>query len=296
MDEKIKEKYIKAGKIAAQARDYGASLAKPGIKLLDLAEAIERKIEQLGGKPAFPVNLSLNAQAAHYTPYTNDPSILKADDYLKIDVGVHIDGYIGDTAITVRPAGKDKMIECSEKMLEEALKLFVPGEKLSHIGEVIENIAKKHGFNPVANLTGHRVEQFSVHSPPGVLNVKNNSDYVLQEGDVFGVEPFCTNGAGRVKDSTPVLIYAFMADKPVRSFEGRKIIEMSKVKYNGLPFAKRWIEEQFSPVKATLILRQLAELGALHPYPILREVADGNVAQSEHTVIVSEKPIITTRI
>jgi methionine aminopeptidase len=87
-----------------------------------------------------------------------------------------------------------------------------------------------------------------------------------------------------------------MADKPIRTPEGRKILEMAKVKYNKLPFAKRWIEEQFSPVKATLILKQLAELGVLHPYPILREVADGNVAQAEHTVIVSEKPIVTTRI
>ncbi len=220
MEKEIQKKYLEAGKINKQVRDYAVGLAKPGIKLFDLAEAIERKIEELGGKIAFPVNLSLNSAAAHYTPPLNDPTILKENDYLKIDIGVHIDGYIGDAAVTVR-SEKDKLIECSEKMLEEALKLFVPGEKLSHIGEIIENVTKEFGFNPVRNLTGHRVEQFSVHASPGVLNVKNDSPYVLQEGDVFGVEPFCTNGVGKIKDSSPTLIYAWITDKPIRSPDGR---------------------------------------------------------------------------
>ncbi len=295
MEEEIKQKYIKAGKVAAEARNYGVSLAKPGIKLLDLAEAIERKIEELGGRPAFPVNLSLNSHAAHYTPHKNDPITLKEEDYLKIDVGVHIDGYIGDTAVTVRPAGKDELIKCSEKMLEEALKLFVPGEKLSHIGEVIENVTKEFGFNPIRNLTGHGLERFSVHSPPGVMNIKNNSPHTLKEGEVFGVEPFCTNGSGRVKDTSTTLIYGFIQNKPIRSPEGRKILEIIKG-FNGLPFAKRWIERYISPIKTSMILKQLSDLGALHPYPVLKEVSDGNVAQTEHSVIVSEKPIVTTKI
>ena len=293
MEKEIQEKYLKAGQINKQVREYALTLAKPGIKLFDLAEAIERKIEELGGKPAFPVNLSLNSIAAHFSPAKNDSTVFNERDYLKIDIGVHIDGYIGDAAVTVRTE-KDKLIECSEKMLEEALKLFVPGEKLSHIGEVIENTAKEFGFNPVRNLTGHRVEQFSVHAPPGVLNVKNDSPYILQEGDVFGVEPFCTDGSGKVKDSSPTLIYAWITDKPIRSPEGRKILELAK-SYNRLPFAKRWIERKISPLKATMLLNQLERIGALHGYPILKEISDGNVAQTEHTVIVSEKPIITTQ-
>jgi len=296
MNEEITQKYIKAGSIAAQTRDYGESLCKPGIKLLDLAEAIERKIIELGGGIAFPVNLSLNSDAAHYTPHRNDATVLQAEDYLKIDVGVHVDGFIGDTAVTVRPAGKDELIKCSEQMLEEALKLFIPGEKIARVGEIVEAIAIENGFRPIRNLTGHRVEQYSVHSPPAVMNIKNDSDYILKEGDVFGVEPFCTDGAGMVKDSPQTLIYGYMANRPIRSPEGRRILEMSKSKFNGLPFARRWIEREISPLKTNLILKQLAQIGALHLYPVLRESSDGMVSQSEHTIIVSEKPIITTKI
>ncbi len=295
MDKTILEKYIQAGKIAKETLEYGKALVKDGATALEIAEAIEKKIFELGGKPAFPVNIGINETAAHFTPVLQSKEIIKAEDYVKLDLGVHIDGYIADTAVTIRPAGKDKMVLCSEKMLEAALPLFVPGGKLSEIGEAIENVSKEFGFNPVRNLTGHGLKQYDLHAGTNVYNVKNSSNKKLEEGEAYAVEPFCTTGTGLVKDSEPALIFMWLADKPVRSAEARKILELAKTKYNRLPFAKRWIEKQFSPLKLNLAINELTRTGALHAFAQLKEVSGKPVAQSEHTVIVADKPIVTTR-
>lgn len=295
MDKQILEKYIQAGKIAKETLEYGRTLVKEGVTALEIAELIEKKIFELGGKPAFPVNIGINETAAHFTPVLQSREIIKAEDYVKLDLGVHIDGYIADTAVTIRSAGKDKMILCSEKMLEAALPLFVPGAKLSEIGEAIENVSKEFGFNPVRNLTGHGLEQYDLHAGTNVYNVKNSSKKILEDGEVYAIEPFCTAGTGLVKDSEPALIFMWVADKPVRSAEARKILELAKTNYARLPFAKRWIEKTFSPLKLSLATNELSRIGALHAFAQLKEVSGKPVAQSEHTVIVAEKPIVTTR-
>ncbi|TRZ54185.1 type II methionyl aminopeptidase [archaeon] len=294
MDKQILDKYLHAGRIAKETLDYGKALVKDGAGVLEIAEAIEKKIFELGGKPAFPVNIGINETAAHFTPVLQSRDIIKAEDYVKLDLGVHIDGYIADTAVTIRSAGKDKMILCSEKMLDAALPFFVPGGKLSEIGEAIENVSKEFGFNPIRNLTGHGLKQYDLHAGTNVYNVKNSSKKILEAGGVYAIEPFCTTGTGLVKDSEPALIFMWLADKPVRSAEARKILELAKNKYNGLPFAKRWLEKSFSPLKLNLAINELSRIGALHAFAQLKEVSGKPVAQSEHTVIVAEKPIVTT--
>lgn len=295
MDKKILEKYMEAGRLSAEVRDYGASLVRPGTKLLDLAEAIDRKIAELKAEPAFPVNISINEIAAHYSPTLQDQTVIKAEDYVKVDIGIQVDGYIGDTAITVRPAGKDKLIECSEKMLETALKMFTPGTKMKDIGEAIENVAKRHGFNPIRNLSGHGLEQYDLHARSTVPNIKTNDDYVLKEGEVWAVEPFCTAGDGMVKESEPAMIFMFVQDKPGRTPESRKILELAKNRWHTLPFAKRWLQKELGSIKVEMALRQLIAANAIHVFDPLKEVSGKPVAQSEHTVIVAKEPIVTTR-
>ena len=294
MEKEILEKYKKAGKIAAKALKHGSSLIKSGLKLVSLADAVEKKIIELGGKPAFPVNISVNDMAAHYAPVLNDKTIINENDYVKLDVGVHIDGYIGDTATTIRPSGKDKLIECSEEMLKKALLLFKPGNTIEEIGEAIENVAKKYSLNSVRNLTGHSLGQYDLHAGVTIPNVKILSAYKIKEGEVYAVEPFCTEGAGHVKDSGSSLIFRWISDRPVRNVEARKILEMAKSEYSRLPFAKRWVQKKVSSLKVDLALRELIAVNALYGYKPLREISEKPVAQAEHTIIVSEKPIITT--
>ena len=95
------ECYLKAGKIASEQREKTRRKDHVGSSLLTICESIEREIKEKGGMPAFPVNVSLNDVAAHYTAEPNDETIVREDDVLKIDIGVHIEGYIADTAVTI---------------------------------------------------------------------------------------------------------------------------------------------------------------------------------------------------
>lgn len=294
MEKEIEENYIKAGKIASKVREYACSLIQPSAFVLDIVEKIEKRMEALGGSPAFPVNISINDMAAHWHPECNDQTAIKEGDYVKIDVGVHVDGYIGDTAKTVRVAGKDNLITCSEKMLEEMLKMVRPGTTVGDIGEVAEKVAKEFGFNPVRNLTGHSLGRYDVHAGLTIPNIKNDSQYQLREDEIIAIEPFCTAGNGFVKDSGKPLILRWIIDRPTRLVEARKILEIARTEYERLPFAKRWIQKRFSPLKVELSLKELLSSNALYGYEPLREVSGKPVAQSEHTVIVKEKPIITT--
>lgn len=294
MESEIEEKYIRAGKIASRVREYARELVQNGAFVVDIAEKIDKKIAGFGAKPAFPVNISINDIAAHWHPEMNDQTAIKEDDYVKIDVGVHVDGYIGDTATTVRVAGKDDLIICSEKMLEKALEIVRPGLTIGELGEAIENVAKDFGFNPIINLTGHSLGHYDVHAGLTIPNVKNDSQYQLREDEVIAIEPFCTAGNGFVKDSGKPLILRWIVDRPTRMLEARKILELSRTEFERLPFAKRWLQKRFSPLKVELALRELISSNALYGYEPLREVSGKPVAQTEHTLIVKEKPIITT--
>jgi methionyl aminopeptidase len=181
-------------------------------------------------------------------------------------------------------------------MLDNALKIIRPGITIGEIGEAIENTAKDFGFNPVRNLTGHSLDRFDIHAGMTVPNVKTDSKYQLREDEIYAIEPFCTAGNGVVKDSGSALIFRWIVDRPTRMIEARKILELSRDKYEKLPFAKRWIQKEFSPLKVELALKELLAVNALYGYQPLREVSNKPVAQSEHSIIVKEKPIILTAL
>jgi methionyl aminopeptidase len=287
MEKEIIENYGKARSISDSIIPFARSLVRENVRILELAENIEKKIFELGGRPAFPVNISINENAAHYTPDINDSTALKENDLVKVDIGIHINGYIWDRAFTVC-IGKEShpLIEASEKALQEALKLIKLGTKIFEISEVVENTIAEFGFNPIRNLCGHGLQQYTQHASPTIPNGKNTIIEEIEEGQVIAMEVFSTNGVGLVKESSPVLIYRFLQEKPVRLWEARKILEKSSREFEGLPFAKRWLATVAAGAKLDLALKQLIGIGALTEYPVLKEEANGLVAQTEETVIV----------
>ena len=295
MEKEVLEKYLKAGRICAEIRDELSEILKPGTSLLKIAETVEKKIQEKGGKPAFPVNISVNDITAHYTPSFNDPRVISPGDLVKIDIGVHADGFIGDMAFTycTEPSS---LIECSEQCIKAALEVIKPGITISEISKAIEGCVKERGLGLIVNLTGHTLERFVFHGSPSIPNIHNNSGHKFKEGDVIALEPFVTQTNGYVKDSGTVEIYRFLRDRPVRLPEAREILRLAKTEYAELPFAKRWLYRHFSPLKVSLALRQLEAVGAIETYPVLKETECKRVAQSEHTIIVMEKSIVTTRV
>lgn len=287
MEKEILENYKKSQAISGSAITFARGLVKENVKILDIAEKIENKIKELGGGIAFPVNMSINENAAHYTPDIADNIVLKADDLVKVDIGVHCNGYIWDSAFTVCIGQKTHpLIEASEKGLEEALKLIKPGTKVYEISEVVEDTINDLGFNPIHNLCGHGLEQHNQHALPTIPNGKNTIKDEIEAGQAIAMEVFTTDGVGLVKESSPVLIYKYRQEKPVRLWEARQILKKARDDFERLPFTKRWLANVTTPMKIDLALKQLMDVDALIGYPVLKEETNGKVAQTEETIIV----------
>jgi methionyl aminopeptidase len=283
----IIEKYEMSKKISDKIMDLARSLIKENAKILEIAEKIEEKIKSLGGSPAFPVNISINENAAHYTPDIDDPTILKKGDLVKIDFGVHVDGYIWDRAFSMLIGNRENdLIEAAKKAVENAIKAIRPGIKVCEISEIIENTVNEFKLKPIYNLSGHGLERFTQHAEPSIPNCKNNIQDEIKEGQAIAIEVFTTRGVGLVKESGQALIYKYERERPLRLWEARKILERAKGDFMGMPFAKRWVKDIASGIKLELALKQLVEVGALKSYSVLKEESNAPVAQEEETIIV----------
>ena len=281
--ELVLDKYRKAGKILAGIREEAIAKVKEGGLLVEVAEFVEQSIRERGGEPAFPCNISLNEEAAHATPSIADERVF-GTELVKIDIGVHVDGYIGDSAVTVDLSGEHaELVRASEAALNEAIKIIRDGVSTVELGEVIEHTIRGHGYKPIVNLSGHGLARYNSHAPPTIPNVRYEHGVLLRENDVVAIEPFATGGVGKVVESGTVEIYGLIKAKPVRVNEAKKLLEAIK-NYQGLPFAKRWLPRE----RLDLALRTLKNVGALREYPVLREEEKGLISQAEHTVIVTK--------
>ena len=288
-----KEKILKAGKIASEAREFIRKKIKKGMKLIEIANMLEDKIFELHGKPAFPTCLSVDNIAAHATPSYDDSRI--ALGLLKVDFGVHIDGWIADTAFSIDLENSEenkKMILASENAVESAIKTIKTKISLGEIGKNIQKEIELLGFAPIINLCGHSVERWILHAGISIPNFDNRSSFQVQEG-LYAIEPFSTNGNGKIHDGRPSGIYKLENEKNPRSQIAREILEFIIEEYNTLPFCSRWLVKKFG-TKSLIALKQLEENGNIHSYAELVESSNGKVAQTEHTILVEKKEIIVT--
>lgn len=288
------EKLKKAGEIARKIKEFAKEIIRPQMPLLEIANKIDAKIFELGGKPAFPINLSINEIAAHATPAFNETE--KAHGLLKVDVGIHIDGFVADTALSLdleNSKENKELIESAEFALSQALKKTKINCSLREIGAAIEDSIKSRGFQPIINLSGHSINRYDLHSGLTIPNYDNFQELELEEG-VYAIEPFATTGHGRVKDGKPSGIYHLENDIQVRDTFAREILAYIKEEYSTLPFCSRWLVQKFGS-RALIALRRLEEAQILHHYPQLIEIDRKPVAQAEHTVILTKnEKIITT--
>ncbi len=290
-----KQKILKAGKIAKEVREWIKPQIKKDILLLEIAEKIEEKIVGLGGKPAFPVNLSINDIAAHYTPAFDDKT--KAYGLLKVDFGVHIDGWIADNAFSVDLENTEenkKLIQASEDALNKSLSVIKPQSPISVSGAAVFNAIDSHGFSPIVNLSGHSLEKYDLHAGITIPNIDNKTNTLFASG-AYAIEPFATTGVGKVYDGKPSGIYSLIDERNVRNPTARKILDFVIEEYSTLPFCSRWIVKKFGQ-GALFGLKQLEDNGNLHQFSQLIEVSHKNVSQAEHTILVEKDKVeITTK-
>lgn len=292
------DKYRKSGEIHKEVRKQIKPTVKAGMPVIELCEKIETLIIEKGGKPAFPANVSINHIAAHYTSPHNDELRIGEKDVVKVDFGVHIDGYIADGAFTVSfDSEYDSLVESAEKSLEKALDAFKPGVKTNEIGKIIEETIKEYGYRPIKDLSGHTVDQYMVHGGKVVPNISVPHGYKIEQGEAYGVETFATTGKGAAHETNYCYIYSLLPIRiPVR-FEGsRKVISMVRKEYKTLPFAERWLTKRIPPLSLKMGFKELTSKGLLQKYYVLSDIKGSRVAQSEHTVIVTEDGIEITTI
>ena len=291
------ENYIKAGKIASEVREYARTQDHTGRTLSEICNDVENEIIKKGGAPAFPVNVSLNDIAAHYTAVPNDPTVVKNTDVLKIDVGVHIDGYIADTAVTVSFDSKyQDLIDIAQRALDEAIGIARSNTRVSDIGRIIEKTITKYGCKPIQNLSGHSLERYTIHAGQSIPNIWTiGHSFNLSVNNVYAIEPFVTtkDGQGIVYEGKVKNIFGIASRKRTKDQRADEFLEYLWNKFKTLPFALRWVVKDYEEKEALSLLGTLLKKKNVHAYPILVEGSNRIVVQAEHTIIPQESNTIT---
>ncbi len=291
--------YVNAGKIASEVRENARRKNHVGSTLEEICNSIEKEINSKGGKCAFPVNVSLNDIAAHYTAEPNDKTIVKDTDLLKIDLGVQINGHIADTAVTVCYDPKyDFLVQAAESALKEAMSIIRVGTKSSDVGKTIENTTKQMGGIPIANLSGHSLEQYTIHAGKSVPNIWSIGSFSFQSTEAYACEPFVTTqeGSGFVREGKIRNIFSLITRKRTKEEDANKLIDFIWQRFNMLPFALRWLIPEYSEKNARDLLDKLIKNKVVRSYPILVEANNQRVAQAEHTFIPQDNSVLVTTI
>jgi methionyl aminopeptidase len=289
LDDEILEYYCEAGRLASSILSRGTGMIQPGRSIRDVVIAIEEMVHEQGAGLAFPLNLSLNEDAAHDTASPDDERIFCSGDVIKLDLGVHLEGYIADTATTIDLGDHGLLLEASQRALEHAVSMVKPGVMVSDLGGCIQQEIESRGFKPIVNLTGHGLARYTIHTPPSIPNFPAPGGGKLESGMVFAIEPFATTGSGRVSDKTRVEIFQQIGIKPVRLSSARRILGLVRER-RGMPFARRWISVE----KQDFALASLVSQGIIRAYPVLADVPGSVVSQHEHTLIVTDEGCMVT--
>lgn len=316
------ESYEKAGAIASKVRKEAAKKITAGMKVVDFVDWIESEITKTGAGLSFPCNISINQIAAHYTSPPNDDTVFCYGDIVKIDLGAEIDGYISDTAVTVviegdnidcvdengkafnmpgrlddgNPVVSDddlderyNLIEASSNALENVLSIVKDGVTLNDIGKTVQDTISSYGFTPIVSLAGHSLEKNNLHAGISIPNYPDGSTYQLKEGDHVAIEPFATSGAGITSDIPEYYIFSFVNNKPIRNPQSKVLLKNISKNNRYFPFAQRHVKTSMDDSHFVRAMRPLIMSGSIYPHAVLKDKADGMVAQTEHTVIVEKE-------
>ena len=297
-EEELKEKKLeshrKAGKIAKEALQKAADMTKPGVKVMDLITEIEQFIIDQDGQIGFPMNVSINNVAAHYTSGMRDTTEIENGMVVKLDLGVHVEGFIADTATTVNLSDDpdlENIFTAAKESMEAGIDMIKVGTKTNEIGKKIYEIIKSYKYNPIKDLSGHTVEQWMVHGGKQIPLIPKPKGDTIEEGDVFAVETFASTGEGQTHAMHYGNIYQLIVNRvpKIRNKSAKKLIGFIAKYYKTLPFCQRsWMKELAVPRFA---INDLINTGVLLEYKVLSDIKGSFVAQSEKTVFVHEDHI-----
>jgi len=283
----IVEQYVKSGRITKELRSLVRERVRPGMGYVETCEWIEKEIVARGGAAAFPTGIGVNHVTAHYAPQEADESKFLETDVIKVDFGVHVEGYVTDTAVTLTFNPEyELLVEAAERTLNAAIGALKSERRVGEIGREIRREASRFGFKTIENLTGHTVDRYVVHAGKSIPNLFVQNMPSLKEEDVFAVEPFLTLGsaAGYVVDSEAETIFSLLARKSTGVKELDEFASRLWEERKTLPFTPRWYVSEFGRERVDRIIKELVRRRLMRGYPTLVEASMKPVAQFEHTM------------
>jgi methionyl aminopeptidase len=204
------EKMRRSGRIVRQVLDTVREAVAPGVTTMDLERVAERKIKELGAKPAFkgyydyPCVLctSVNNEIVHGIP--SERRMLKEGDIVSIDTGVVLDGFYGDAAITVPVGGEltpelKKLLEVTRESLYQGIEAARVGNTVGDVGAAVQKLVEANGFSVVREFVGHGIGT-RLHEDPQVPNYgMPGTGPKLRDGMVLAIEPMVNAGRSETR-------------------------------------------------------------------------------------------------
>ncbi len=275
----------KAGKIASRCREWARENIRPGVEIRTILETIEEMIREAGAHPGFPAQSSRNDVAAHYCSSPEDKTTYEEGDCVKVDLGVHVDGYITDTATTVDLSSDGRwgeLIASSSNALAAAIASIEDGVPVGELGAAIERTITAAGYEPVRNLTGHGLARWKVHTPPQIPNYGERGGGRLKTGMLFAIEPFASTGRGYIREQGKSEV--FMMVRPPKKAKGLNRDILREIdSWRGLPIARRYFNA-FDRTELEDVISKLTKQGSMLRFPPLVEDSGIMVAQTEHSI------------
>lgn len=298
--------YRKAGKIGYEVLNTVKDMIKPGTPIIEICETTESMILEKGAEGfGFPTNVSIDNIAAHYSSPHGDENLVPDTGIIKLDLGVHVNGYIADTAISVNLSPELKELKlAAEEGFKAGMEIIQIGTLPSVVGKNIEDTITSYGYLPIRELSGHKLGRYELHGDKRLPNIGvpyDPAEASLQAGEAYALETFASTGTGSVHEvSGNRYIYMLLPRRvALRNPVSRKIYSTAHKKYKTLPFAERWLSsyDNFNRSRVRFALRELMNNAGVVAYPPLADEKGSYVAQYENTFIITENEgvIVTTQ-
>ncbi|KAK0627024.1 methionine aminopeptidase 2-like protein [Immersiella caudata] len=302
--------YRHAAEAHRQTRKWAREFIQPGKGLTEVADGIEDSVRALVGHSGleegdglkagmgFPTGLSINHCAAHYNPNAGNKMVIQQEDVLKVDIGVHVNGRIVDSAFTLAWNPRyDPLLDAVKAATNAGIKEAGIDARLGEIGGVIQEVMESYEVEldgtsypvkSIRNLNGHTINHYSIHGSKSVPIVKSNDQTKMEEGDVFAIETFGSTGNGYVREEGEVSHYAKRGDAQkvdLRISSAKTLLNVINKNFGTLPFCRRYLD-RLGQEKYLLGLNNLIANGIVESYPPLVDKKGSYTAQYEHTILI----------
>eukprot|EP01111_Echinosteliopsis_oligospora_P009687 TRINITY_DN287_c0_g1_i1.p1 TRINITY_DN287_c0_g1~~TRINITY_DN287_c0_g1_i1.p1 ORF type:complete len:412 (-),score=146.16 TRINITY_DN287_c0_g1_i1:25-1260(-) len=307
-DDDIMSKYRTAGDIANLALSKVVAELADGKKIADICIAADKFILEQTSKSfkaakiekgvAFPTSLSVNHIVGHFSPEADDKTTLATGNVVKVDLGVHIDGFIATVGhthvvgadVSRATTGRQADVICAAHIAAEAvLHMLKPGIKNKDITAVIKQVADTFHVNPVEGVLSHQMKKYLIDGTKVIMNKSTPEqqahDFDIEPNDVFSIDIVMSTGDGKPKESdVKPTIYKRVVDQAysLKLAASRKIFGEIKTKYPALPFNIRALEDKH----VRFGLTECETHGLINAFPVVQERDGEYVAQFKYTALV----------